>query len=291
VALRTGLAGDKAADRMFSHGAMVSGLVTPEDDDLTVDEAKLVKATVRQAMTGEENIGDVAVINRKLKFQPWQMNAADAQFLESRTFQIDEVGRWFGVPPHLLGLTEKSTSWGQGIAEQNRGLARYTLTPWTTRIEQRLSRLVVGTKKVEFDYAGFIAAAPEDEIRLLIEQVNNGLLTLNEARRIRNMTPLPTETGADLPRVPPGAAPAPGQAAPAEGEPDEDDKARAREIAELLQKVYLAVGVVVTAAEARDLANRAGAGLDELEPGELGGRTAVRDTNNNGIPDEEEAVA
>jgi hypothetical protein len=55
------------------------------------------------------------------------MNSKDAQFMESRTFSVDEVGRWFGVPPHLLGLTEKSTSWGQGIAEQNRGLARYTL--------------------------------------------------------------------------------------------------------------------------------------------------------------------
>lgn len=206
MSLGTGLSGDKAAHRMFSNGAMVSGLVTPEDD-MSEDEARVIKESVNRTMTGTENAGDIAVINRRLKFQPWTLSAQDAQFLESRTFSIDEVGRWFGLPPHLLGLTEKSTSWGQGIAEQNRGLARYTLTPWTRRIEERLSKLIVSSRKVEFDYTAFVQPSPEDEISLLIEQVNSGLLTLNEARRIRNMPPLPSETGADLPRTPPGAVP------------------------------------------------------------------------------------
>jgi HK97 family phage portal protein len=200
----TALAGDRAANRQFVNGAMISGLVTPEaDEDLTEDEAKEVKATVTQAMTGVENAGEIAVINRRLKFQPWQLSAVDAQFMASRTFSIDEVGRWYGVPPHLLGLTEKSTSWGQGISEQNRGLSRYTLDPWTKRIEQRLSRLIEGRKIVEFDFSSFIAPSPEDEIRLLLEQVNGGLITPNEARRIRNMAPV---EGGDVLRIPAGAA-------------------------------------------------------------------------------------
>jgi HK97 family phage portal protein len=144
-------------------------------------------------------------MNKRLKFQAWQLSAADAQFLESRTFQIDEVGRWFGLPPHLLGLTEKSTSWGQGIAEQNRGLARYTLKAWTGRIEGRLTLLLASpARTAEFDYAAFIAPSPEDEIKLLIEQVNSGLLTLNEARKIRNM---PALAGGDIPRFPAGSVP------------------------------------------------------------------------------------
>lgn len=209
LSLGTALAGDKASHRMQTSGAMIAGLVTPDaDEDLTEAEAKIVKETVTGAMTGVENAGQVAVINRKLKFTPWQLSAVDAQFMASRAFSIDEIGRWYGVPPHLLGLTEKATSWGQGIAEQNRGLARYTLTPWTARIEQRLSRLIVGTKKAEFDYTAFIAPSPEDEINLLLDQVNSGLLTLNEARRIRNLPALPKDTGADLPRTPAGAAPA-----------------------------------------------------------------------------------
>ena len=212
LGISAALAGERAAAHVFTSGATVAGLVTPEDEDLDPDEAKAVKETVNAAMTGPENAGTIAVINRRLKFQPWMLSAADAQFLESRTFQIEEIGRWFGVPPHLLGLTEKSTSWGQGIQEQNRGLARYTLAPWSTRIEQRLSPLVFGSsRKVEFDYAGLLAPSPEDEIRLLLEQLNGGAITPNEMRRIRNMPPLPGVENDRL-RLPAGAGgqPAPG---------------------------------------------------------------------------------
>lgn len=204
LSLATAAAGDKAAHRMQTNGAMIAGLVTPDDDEeLTEGEAKVVKETVRSAMTGVENAGDVAVINRKLKFTPWQLSAVDAQFLQSRNFSIDEIGRWWGLPPHLLGLTEKSTSWGQGLTEQNRGLSRYTLTPWTTRFEQRMTRTLAGKRIAEFDYSAFVAPDPETEIRLLLEQLNGGLLTANECRRIRNM---PAVEGGDVLRVPAGAA-------------------------------------------------------------------------------------
>lgn len=214
LGIGTGIAGDRAAHRMQNNGAMISGLVTPDaDEDLTAAEAKVIKSTVRDAMTGVENAGDVAVINRKLRFQPWQMSAVDAQFLASRAFTIEEIGRWYGLPPHMLGQTEKQTSWGSGLAEMNRGFARYTLTTWSTRIEQRLARLVAGSKIVEFDFSALLAPAPEEEIGLLLDQVNGGLITANEARRIRNMPPI---EGGDVLRLPAGAgAPSP----PAEGEP------------------------------------------------------------------------
>jgi hypothetical protein len=94
------------------------------------------------------------------------------------------------VPPHLAGLTEKATSWGTGIESQNLGLARYTLTPWTSRVEQKLSRLLSASRHVEFDYTSLLKPSPEDEIKLLIAQVQAGLLTPDEARSIRNMPPL-----------------------------------------------------------------------------------------------------
>lgn len=203
MSMGTALSGDEAANRQFQNGAMISGLVTPEGDDtLTPEDAKTVKEHINRTMTGAANAGDIPVINRKLKFTPWTLSATDAQFLESRTFQIDEVGRWFGVPPHLLGLTEKSTSWGQGIAEQNRGLGRYTLSGWTGRIQERLSTVLAPGRWVEFDYTAFTKPSPEDEIKLLIEQVNSGLLTLNEARAVRN---LPAIAGGDQPRSLPGS--------------------------------------------------------------------------------------
>lgn len=204
LSMGTALSGDKAANRQFQNGAMISGLVTPRGDQkLTPDDAKTIKEHINQTMVGTERAGDIPVINRQLEFTPWTLSAQDAQFLESRTFQIDEIGRWFGIPPHLLGLTEKSTSWGQGIQEQNRGLSRYTLMPWTNRIQERLTPLLVAGKWVEFDYTTFIKPSPEDEIRLLIEEVNSGLLTLNEARGILNLPPV---QGGELPRVPAGAA-------------------------------------------------------------------------------------
>lgn len=190
TSLGTGISGDKAASRMFTNGAMISGLVTPEDS-ISEDDATVIKSTLDGKLAGTDKAGSIAVINRKLKFTPWTLSAQDAQFLESRTFQVEEVGRWFGVPPHLLGQSEKSTSWGTGIESQNRGLARYTLNTWTSRIEQRLSRLQSGKKWAEFDYSAFVKPSPEVEIELLIKQVEAGLLTPNEARKIRNMGPLP----------------------------------------------------------------------------------------------------
>jgi phage portal protein BeeE len=94
--------------------------------------------------------------------------------------------------------TEKQTSWGTGVAEQNRGLGRFTLLGWTMRFEQRISRLLGAPRFVEFEFAGLERPTPEEEIRLLIEQVKAGLLTVNEARRIRNLPPI---DGGDVLRV------------------------------------------------------------------------------------------
>lgn len=188
--LGTAIAGDRAAARMFGNGAMIAGLVTPEDD-ITEGEAKEIKAGLDAKIAGVDNAAQIAVINRKLKFQPWTFSAADSQFLESRAFSVEEVARWFGVPPHLLMSLEKTTSWGTGVAEQNRGLARTVLTPWCNRIEQRLSRLLRGQAFVEFDLTGLERGNPEGEIGLLIQQVQAGLLTVNEARAVRNLPPLP----------------------------------------------------------------------------------------------------
>lgn len=188
--LGTAIAGDRAAARMFGNGALITGLVTPEED-VSEEEAKAIKEGLNAKLTGIDNAGDVAVINRKLKFTPWTMTNENAQFIQSRMFSIEEVARWSGVPPHLLMQTDKQTSWGTGVAEQNRGLARTVLTPWCNRIEQRLTRLLPPGMKAEFDLTGLERGNPEGEIGLLIQQVQAGLLTVDEARRIRNLPPLP----------------------------------------------------------------------------------------------------
>ena len=195
--LGTSIAGDRAAANMFSDGALYSGLVTPEDD---VDEFDAVEVAenIRRGAAGWEHASELVVVNRRLKFTPWKMSSVDAQFLESRTFQVEEIARWFGIPPHLLMQTDKQTSWGTGVAEQNRGLQRTVLAPWATRIEQTLSRLLPGDRYVEFDFTGLVRPTPEQEIDLLMRQVDQGLISLNEAREIRNLPPVP---GGDVIRV------------------------------------------------------------------------------------------
>lgn len=197
-AIGTGLAGDQAAARMFQNGGFLSGLVTTEDD-VDTEEAQTIKAGLDAKITGTKNAGQLAFVNRNLKFTPWTMPASDAQFIESRIHQVEEVSRIFGIPPHLLGQTEKQTSWGSGVTEQNRGLSRYTLMPWTSRVEQRLTRLLVNKQLSEYDYAGLLQGSAQEELQMLIDQVNAGILTVNEARRIRNLEPLPEPAPAKEP--------------------------------------------------------------------------------------------
>jgi HK97 family phage portal protein len=189
-AIATGIAGDRAAARMFGSGFLLGGLVSA-DEGLDRDEAEEAIAALKAKLAGSDHAGEVAMINAALKFTPWSIPPVDAQFIESRVHQVEEVSRIFGIPPHLLGQTEKQTSWGTGVAEQNRGLARYTLSPWTNRLEQRLTRLLPAPQKAEFDYTSLLQPSPEVEIPLLISQVAAGLLTVDEARRIRNLPPLP----------------------------------------------------------------------------------------------------
>lgn len=198
------LAADRAAGRMFSQGAFLSGMVTPEED-VTEEEAKEIKASLDAKVAGWDNAGDIAVINRKLKFTPWTMSNEDAQFMASRQFQVEEIARWFGVPPYELMQTEKQTSWGTGIEAQQRGLARQVIGPWVKRLEERVSLLQPNGQYVEFEFAALERPTPEQEIDLLIRQVQGGLLSVNEARAIRNLPPV--EGGDQLGRSLPDRSP------------------------------------------------------------------------------------
>jgi HK97 family phage portal protein len=191
--LGTAIAGNRSAARMFSRGALIGGIASAEED-VDPDEAKIIRRELDLKTAGWENAGSVPFINRKIKFNPWTMSAKDAQFLESRTFQVEEIARWLGVPPHLLMQTDKQTSWGTGVAEQNRGLARYSIAPWTTLIEQRLSRLVPGKLITRFDFSRLERPNPETEIPLIIQQIEARLLSVDEGRAMLGRAPLPGGT-------------------------------------------------------------------------------------------------
>lgn len=188
--LGVAVAGERAAAKMFSNGSMIQGMVTPEED-VTPEEAQQIKESIDLKMQGWDNAGDIPVINRKLKFTPWSMSNADAEFLSSRMFQVEEIARWFGVPPHLLMQTEKQTSWGSGVAEQNRGLSRTVLGPWARRIEDRVTKLLPAGQTLVFDFAPLERPNPEQETELILRQIQGGLLTPNEGRAMLNRPSAP----------------------------------------------------------------------------------------------------
>ena len=191
--LGTAVAGERASARLFSDGALISGMVTP-DEDVEPDEVKAIKQEIEAKVVGYENAGRIPVINRKLKFTPWQMTSKDAQFLESRAFSVQEIARWFGVPANLLMDPGAVSTWGTGVEIQNRGLARFSLHPWAARIEQRLSRLLPNPRFVEFDFTSLERPTPEQEVDLIIKELQAGLLTEDEARALRNRPPKPPES-------------------------------------------------------------------------------------------------
>lgn len=186
------ISGDKAAQTTLRRGIRLAGLLTPADEqeDVSPDEGDAIMEQLRSKVVGRENAGDVALINKRVKLQPWTPNNIESQWAETRQFWLGEAGRLFGIPPHLLNDTEKQTSWGAGVAEQTLNFARFTLMGYTSRIEQVLSQRLPEGQFVEFDYAGLLQGTPAEEIGLLLEQVAGGLLTLDEARQIRNLRPL-----------------------------------------------------------------------------------------------------
>ena len=194
-ALGTALAGDQAAARMFGNGLLLGGLITPKEP-LEKEDAEALLASLKAKMVGVRNAGDLAFLNTDLEFKQWTSTAEDGQFIESREFMISEVARITGVPKVLLAEDGAST-WGSGIAELNRGFAKYTLMGLTSRIEARLSRLLSRPTFCEFDYAGLLQGTPEVELAMLIDQVAAGLLSPDEARRIRNLPPLPAPAPAE----------------------------------------------------------------------------------------------
>lgn len=189
-AFGTGLAADRSAAALFGSGMRASALAT-FDDVTTEEDAKVIQQGLDKALTGEANAGRIALINRKVSIHPWQLSNEDAQWLQSREFQIEEIARIYGVPATLIGLSDKQSSWGTGIREMHQAMSRWTFMPFTTRIEQRLSPLLGANRKAEFDYRDLLAPDPATEINLLIAQVQAGLLTADEARAILNRAPLP----------------------------------------------------------------------------------------------------
>lgn len=184
----TTLAADKAAARMFKTGMLIGGLVST-DENMTEQQGREALAGLKNKLQGTQNAGDIAMINASLKFTPWSMSAEDAQFIESRTFQVEEISRLLGVPKVLLA-EDGASSWGTGIGQLLGYMQKTTFVPWTTRVQQRLSTLLSAPRHCEFEYDGLLAGSPAEEAGLVMQLLAAGIITTDEARAKLRLPPV-----------------------------------------------------------------------------------------------------
>ncbi len=120
----------------------------------------------------------------------------DAETLSARKFQVSELARFFGVPPHLVGDVEKSTSWGTGIEQQNLAFLQYTLQPYISRWENGIQRWLIKPRDVgrfhaEHNLDGLLRGDSASRAAFMKAMSEAGTRTINELRRLDNFPPLP----------------------------------------------------------------------------------------------------
>jgi HK97 family phage portal protein len=200
-AIGTALAGDRLAARFYANGTQLSGILKtaiPLSSETQADEMKR-KWAVKNAGLG--SAGGVAILDAETDYQPLTIPPDQLQFLESRRWQTTEIARIFGIPPHLVGDVEKTTSWGSGIEEQNTAFVAYTLAAWANRIQQRVTREVVQTRgwSAFFDFSTLMRGDMTERFAAYATAIQWGWFTRNEARLRENLEPI---DGLDVPLQP-----------------------------------------------------------------------------------------
>jgi HK97 family phage portal protein len=193
--LGNAMAADEFAGTMFANGARPSGILTI-DQVLKPEQRKQLKENIVEPFVGSENAGGVMVFEAGMKFQPVTMTPEDSQFLETRGFHVEEICRWFRVPPFMVGHTEKTTSWGTGLEQQNIGFLTYSLRPYLTRIEQAIKRSLIkpeerSTVYAEFSVEGLLRADSKARAEFYAKALGAGghrpWMTVAEVRSYENL--------------------------------------------------------------------------------------------------------
>lgn len=181
--------------RMHANGAKPSGVLEVAAN-ITPANFNRLKAQFEQENAGIANAGKTIFVDKDSKWTAVQLSPEDAQTLEHRRFQVSDICRLFGVPPHMVGETDRATSWGTGIEQQSLGFLRFTLEPWLKRIEDEFQRkLFAGTRfYAEFDRDALLAMDAKTQSEMFASGIQNGWMKPAEVRHLKN---LPPAAGAD----------------------------------------------------------------------------------------------
>ena len=197
-AIGLAIATEEYGAKFFANGAAPGGVL---EHPGTIKDPQRVRDAWQSQFGGSANSGKVAVLEEGMKYTPIGISPEQAQFLETRKFQINEIARIFRVPPHMVGDLEKSSF--SNIEQQSLEFVKYTLDPWVVRWEQSFMRrlLTEDEKKqyfVKFNLEGLLRGDYQSRMTGYATARQNGWMSANDIRELENLDLIPAEQGGDL---------------------------------------------------------------------------------------------
>jgi len=181
------------------------------------DRAKNIGKVWNETHGGASNAGKVGVLMGGATLTTVAISPEDAQWLDSKRFGVSEIARFYGVPPHLIADASNSTSWGSGLAEQNLAFGQFSVTPWTSRLEEGHGRLLYSDGltdvQVKLNMDAKYRASLKDRYESYAVGIDKRFLKEEEARALEDLPPLD-------PRIDPADAEAVGALVRAGYKPD-----------------------------------------------------------------------
>ena len=197
-AIGMAIACEEFGAKFFANGAAPSGVL---EHPGTIKDPSKVRDAWQSQFGGSSNSGKVAVLEEGMKYTPISISPEQAQFLETRKFQINEIARIFRVPPHMVGDLEKSSF--SNIEQQSLEFVKYTLDPWVLRWEQSMARALftIDEKKeyfIKFNLEGLLRGDYQSRMNGYSIARQNGWMSANDIRELENLDRIPAELGGDL---------------------------------------------------------------------------------------------
>lgn len=199
--------------RFFNNGAAPS-VVLKTAGKLTPEQTDNLRTSFEARFQGQGNMHRPIVLSGGMDLQQLSISPEDASLLDTRKFQVEEIARIFGVPPHMIGHTSASTSWGTGIEQQSIGFVKYTLQRHLVKIEQELNRKIWPVRQryyVEFSAVGLERGDTKtrnEAYRIALGRAGEpAWMTVNEVRKAENLPPVEggDTMGAPNAQTPPAA--------------------------------------------------------------------------------------
>lgn len=185
------MAVEESAAKIFENGLQCSGFLSA-DGALNEEQRERLRGYMAKFI-GSRNAGKIMVVEGGLKYQSVTMNPEAAQMLESRAFSIEEICRWFRVPPFMVGHADKQSSWASSVEGMNLQFLTNTLRPLLVNIEQEISRCLLDGDEdlfAEFSVEGLLRADSAGRAAYYTTALQNGWMSRNDVRRLENMPPI-----------------------------------------------------------------------------------------------------